>query len=337
MKKGLYKNMIKRFLCFFAVIAILLSFTSCGGDASKSSQGNILDISDPEPGDIYAEIKFLNYDEKVIFKLFPGIAPEGVEEFTTRAERGFYDNRNIHRIVPDFIIQGGSINFDGSDGNIQPGELFPIETSPYARNFYGAISLVADANMLNYCQFYIVTNKNPVDINAEIQKVEDLLRGNQGTLTEEARTRHQKNLNVMQAIPENVRQLYLTRGGAPHLDDNTTVFGQLVSGGEVLDAIANVHVAAGNLVDDYAGIMSKPTEEIIIESITIIRFAPLEDDADITTTRRGGGNRPPDPDDDISIDIDLNDPVLPSDDDEDEDGEEPEEFQEPDDDGNQSE
>ncbi|MCL2697395.1 MAG: peptidylprolyl isomerase [Oscillospiraceae bacterium] len=298
--------MKKCLLCFLLAAALLLS--SCKNDAASGSVGNISDLSEPGPGDIYAEIKFLDYSEKVVFKLFPELAPVAVEEFTTRAERGFYNGRNIHRVIPDFIIQGGSVGFDGTEGNVELGELFTVESSPNARNFYGAFALVSDEFMFNYCQFYVVVNKNPVDIEAEIEVIESYLESGR-ELTPEARTRLQINLDIMKSIPENIRQQYLSRGGLPHLDGSVSVFGQLVSGGAVLDAIASVYVAGGNPSDDELGIMSKPVEEIIIEYIKIIRIPPLEDEeeeAQVTTARR---TETPPPSNDGSISIDLNEPA----------------------------
>jgi peptidyl-prolyl cis-trans isomerase B (cyclophilin B) len=140
--------MKKRLLCL--TLAALMLFTACNSNSGITPVGNVSDLTDPAPGDIYAEIKFLDYEEKVVLKLFPDIAPVAVEQFTARAERRFYNDRNIHRVIEDFIIQGGSINFDGTEGNVEFGELFTVESSPDARNFYGAIAFVADELMFNY-------------------------------------------------------------------------------------------------------------------------------------------------------------------------------------------
>jgi peptidyl-prolyl cis-trans isomerase A (cyclophilin A) len=318
--------------CLLLAVSLLLA--ACGGTPADASKGNIGDLSEPGPGDIYMEIKFLDYSERVVFKLFPELAPVAVEEVTKRVERGFYDGRNIHRVIQDFIIQGGSVNFDGTEGNVELLELFTVESSPYARNFYGAIALVSDELMFNYCQFYIVVNKKPVDIDAEIEIINELLQGGR-ELTEEARARLQTNLNVMTAIPDNIKQQYLTRGGIPRLDGSVTVFGQLVSGGSVIDAIAASQVAGGNPMDDAEGIMSKPTEEIIIEFIEIIRIPPLSDEEEVAvTTPRATTTTPPPNDGTISID--LNEPPpgeqLTDDDDDIEDDEADDDETEPDDD-----
>jgi cyclophilin family peptidyl-prolyl cis-trans isomerase len=305
--------MKKRFVCL--IIAAVMLLTACGsGSGDEAARGNITELTDPAPGDIYAEIKFLDYEQEVIFKLFPELAPIGVEEFAVRAERGFYNNRNIHRVIQNSLIQGGSVNFDGTEGEVEFGELYPVESSPYARHFYGALSLVADEAMFNYCQFYVVVNKIPVDIDAEIEVIETFLEN--GQLNEYAQARLRINLNVMKAIPENVKQQYLTRGGTPHLDGTATVIGQLVSGSEVIDAIAASVVAYGNAIDDADGTPSKPVEEIIIEYIKIIRIPSDEEEPEEEAAPRRRETPQTNPQDELTIPVDLDDPILPSDDEE---------------------
>jgi len=274
-----------------AIILTALPLTACSGEDSDEFLGNIYEITIDQPGDIYAVFKFLDYPQEVTFKLFPEIAPEAVEQFITRAERGFYDRRNIHRVIPNLLIQGGSVNFDGTDGAVEEKEFFKTETSEYARNFYGALCMAADARNRNYCQFYIVTNNESADIDADIAKIEELLDDSERPLNDSARARLETNLQKLKAIPENVRQLYLTRGGAYQFDGETTVFGQLVGGSEVIEAIATTEVVAGNQLDDENNIKSKPVEEIIIESVKIIRI-PLEEEIpeETTRSRRGGLN-----------------------------------------------
>jgi cyclophilin family peptidyl-prolyl cis-trans isomerase len=312
------------------MLAAVLLLSACGGKGTERTVGNVGDLSEPGPGDIYMEIKFLDYEEKVMFKLFPELAPVAVEEFATRVERGFYNGRNIHRVIEDFIIQGGSVNFDGTEGNVEFGELFTVESSPHARNFYGALAFVSDEMMFNYCQFYIVVNKNPVDIDAEIEVLEAYLSGGR-ELTQAAKARIEVNLNIMRSIPENIKQQYLTRGGLPHLDGSVTVFGQLVSGGDVLDAIASSQVAGGNPTDDADDIMSKPVEEIIIEYITIIRIPPLEDVEEGAAPAAPARTTTPPPNNDGSINVNLDEPAPPPPaDDEPDESEEPENPDEPD-------
>lgn len=313
--------MNKRLLCLFLSVILLFTLTACkkGG---RSAYGNINELSGPNPGDIYAEFEFLDFEEKVTFKLFPQLAPRTVELWVTRAERGFYDGRNIHRVIQDSLIQGGSINFDGTDGNIAPQEFIPIETSPHARHFYGALAMVNMGRDQSYCQFYIVTNNTPRDVDAEIKRIQAILddKDMMPPLNAQARTRLNNDLNALKSIPDNVKQLYETRGGEFGLDGQATVFGQLVAGSDVINAIAKAEVAAGNSIDDERGVRSKPIEEIIIKSVTIIKIPSLEEEEPETTTRgRGDRTTPPvtDPVGDLTETIDLNDPIPPPNEDDD--------------------
>ncbi|MCL2108234.1 MAG: peptidylprolyl isomerase [Oscillospiraceae bacterium] len=288
---------MRRFNCFVMaalVAATLFSFTAC--NRGKELLGNLGEITEPMPGDIYAEFLFLDYEERVTFKLFPDLAPLAVEEFVTRAERGFYDGKNIHRVLPGSLFQGGSINFDGTDGNIENPEYFPVEDSPYARHIYGALAMVNMGNNRNYCQFYVVTNDTPRDIDEEIRSIEAKLDDSDSVtpINNQARQRLTKELSTLKSMPENVRRLYETNGGEFALDGQATVFGQLVVGGSVIEAIAHTEVAAGNSVDDDRGIYSKPTEEIIIKSVTITRI-PLGDEVEEDAAPRGRGGRNTEP------------------------------------------
>ena len=286
----LLKRIVRGLQCFALAAFLILPLTACSGKETKHPQGNIPEPGDPQPDDIYAEFIFLDYsDVTVTFKLFPETSPEAVDWFVTRAERGFYDKKNIHRVINDFIMQGGSINFDGTDGEVENDEYFGIETSENVKNFYGALCMAADPSNRNYCQFYIVTNKNPVNIDDDITAIEELLQDKARPLTEAAKARLEGNLEKLKAIPENIKQLYQTRGGAYELDGLTTVFGQLVSGGEVIDAINSVEVAGGNKMDDDLNIKSRPTNEIIIESVKIRRIPrPEPVTSEATTTKKKG-------------------------------------------------
>jgi cyclophilin family peptidyl-prolyl cis-trans isomerase len=91
--------------------------------------------------------------------LLPEIAPEAVNSFVFLADEGFYDGLTFHRIVEDFVIQGGDPTGDGTGG---PGYSFDIETSP-DRTFDAAGSL-AYANAgpgTNGSQFFVTLGPTP--------------------------------------------------------------------------------------------------------------------------------------------------------------------------------
>jgi peptidyl-prolyl cis-trans isomerase B (cyclophilin B) len=303
-----------RLLSVVLAVLILLTFAACNRNAG-TIQGNIQEIFGEEPGSIYVEFIFLDYpDRPVLFKLFPELAPETVERFTALVERGYYNRRNIHRVIEDWLIQGGSVNFDGTDGAVEEREFLEQELSPNARHFYGALSMAPNSSGLNYNQFFIVTNRNPVDIDADIELLQELLANSDNPMNNQARSRHQRNLDAMKAIPDNIKQQYLTRGGNPSLDNNNTVFGQLVSGHDVIDALNKVQTVAGNPQDDESGVRSKPLEEIIILSAEIIRIPIEEDEPEVTSPPRRGGAAPPPPTDaigDLTERVNFDEPELP--------------------------
>lgn len=90
----------------------MISSAGCSlfGGGSGASSGNIGDITFAD-GDKIAVIEFKDYGT-VKAKLFPDIAPVGVENFIKLAEQGYYDGLKIHRVIQDTYIQGGSLNGD---------------------------------------------------------------------------------------------------------------------------------------------------------------------------------------------------------------------------------
>ena len=75
------------------------------------------------------------------FVLFPEIAPKAVENFTTHAQNGYYDGLVFHRVIKDFMIQGGDPTGTGCGGESIWNKSFEDEFSVEARNYYGALSM----------------------------------------------------------------------------------------------------------------------------------------------------------------------------------------------------
>jgi peptidyl-prolyl cis-trans isomerase B (cyclophilin B) len=86
-------------------------------------------------------------------ELYPDDAPKTVENFVTLADKGFYDGLTFHRVIPDFMIQGGDPTGTGSGG---PGYQFEDEQNshPVAR---GALAMANAGPDTNGSQFFIVT------------------------------------------------------------------------------------------------------------------------------------------------------------------------------------
>lgn len=282
--KGMVIGMSKFFrkaAAFIATAVMLVSVTACGDD---SAVGNLGDVK-LEENDVYAVIKIMDYGE-ITAKLFPTAAPESVKRFIEFAERGYYDGKTIHRVIKDYMIQGGSLNGDGSDGNVPDAQYVPVETSNAAYNFYGALCFAASKKG-SYSQFYIVDNHEPQDIDAVISKLTSQLADEELTkrLLESDKKYYQEYLDKLKAIPAEVKEKYARVGGLYDLDGTNTVFGQVIDGYDVLKAITSVEVVSGNKIDDKVNTPSKPIDSIIIESIKIIHIEP-EVSEETTTTKK---------------------------------------------------
>ena len=133
--------------------------------------GNVGDVT-IESGDTYAVITVQNFGA-ITVKLFPEAAPEGVQIFTDLANSGYYNNTEIHRVVADYMFQGGS---QSGDGTLVEGDLtFDVEYNTNMRSYYGALCFDS-ANTVNNTQFFIVNKKSYTPMSATLeQEVNELL------------------------------------------------------------------------------------------------------------------------------------------------------------------
>jgi peptidyl-prolyl cis-trans isomerase B (cyclophilin B) len=168
-------------------------------------------------------------------KLFPEQAPKTVENFITHSKDGYYDGLKFHRVIKDFMIQGGDPNGNGMGGESIYGESFEDEFSPELFNLRGALSMANAGPDTNGSQFFIV-QKSDID-----PKLEDQMKS--------------------AGFPAEIIDAYMENGGTPWLDQKHTVFGQVVEGMDIVDKIANVEVGANDL----------PKEDVVIESIKVVK------------------------------------------------------------------
>ncbi|MBR5089426.1 MAG: peptidylprolyl isomerase [Ruminiclostridium sp.] len=267
---GKMLRIMKRAAAFLLTAVMIVSAASCGEEPITGNLGEVK--REENANEVYAEITVRDFG-KITAKLFPGAAPNAVERFTENAELGYYDGTTIHRIIPNYVIQGGSLNGDGSDGNVPDSLYLPVETTNVTFNFYGALCLAASKKGC-YSQFYIVNNHEPQDIDAVIDKLTEQLSDETfaSRLLEEDKKKYQDYLDKLKAIPKEVKEKYKRVGGLYDLDGTSTVMGQVIDGYDVLKAISAVEVVAGNKSDDKAGMPSKPLDPVIIERVQIIRI-----------------------------------------------------------------
>ena len=107
-----------------------------------------------------------NYGD-ISMKFFPEVAPKAVASFKALAKAGRYDDTIFHRVINNFMIQGGDYtNFNGTGGESAFGEEFDLEVSDYLSNIEGAVAMANRGPGTNGSQFYInQVNNNYLDGN----------------------------------------------------------------------------------------------------------------------------------------------------------------------------
>ena len=100
---------------------------------------------------------------EIVVQLFPEQAPKTVENFVALAEKGYYNGVVFHRVIPDFMIQGGDPTGTGMGGESSFGGNFADEFSPELFNINGALSMANAGPDTNGSQFFIVTNEHVDD------------------------------------------------------------------------------------------------------------------------------------------------------------------------------
>lgn len=221
-----------------------------------ASQGDtITQLDPPAQGEEIAVMHTSMGDIKI--KFFPEEAPKAVENFKTLAKEGYYDGITFHRVINDFMIQGGDPTGTGSGGESMYGEYFEDEFSPNLYNFRGALSMANAGPNTNGSQFFIVQAKT---VTEGYWDYIDEIVAEYGT--ENVLYNSQTGNMVKVNYSDEARQIYNEIGGTPHLDYGHTVFGQVFEGMEVVDAIASVAVDEND----------KPADDVIIESITFENY-----------------------------------------------------------------
>lgn len=254
------------------------SDTNSGSVSNADIAGNVGDVA-PKTGDLIAEIE-INSFGTIRAVLFPDAAPTGVENFKLLADAGFYDGLTIHRVVSDFMFQGGSLNGDGTGGDaLVNGGSFGIETANNMRHFYGALCY-ANAAGTNTTQFYIVNNNEPTDISAinpdDLQYVAEQFELAAAASANEPNAFAYYNsqaeyyetiIKWLKNATDDIKSKYNEVGGTPTLDGNYTVFGQVYDGFDVIESVSAVKVE-----DNGMGEVSKPVQEITIASVKVYEY-----------------------------------------------------------------
>ncbi|HFI0420742.1 TPA: peptidylprolyl isomerase [Streptococcus suis] len=187
-----------------------------------------------------AAVKIKTTQGDITIKLFPEQAPLTVENFLTHAKNGYYNGTIFHRVIKDFMIQGGDPLGNGTGGEsiwagkgttIDAGYGFKDEISAFLYNIRGSLSMANAGAGTNGSQFFI--NQNTTDMSSQLSS---------------------------SSYPGKIIEAY-KNGGNPNLDGKHTVFGQVIEGMDIVDKIATVETDSSD----------KPKTDVKIEAIEILK------------------------------------------------------------------
>lgn len=200
-------------------------------DETEISIANFKMFEKPYPGEEIAIMDVKNFG-KIKIKFYDDIAPKAVENFKELAKGGYYNNVTFHRVIEDFMIQGGDPTGTGSGGESFFGEDFGPEYKDGYFPYRGTLCMASVQGIENSLssQFFIVQA---------------------GPET--------ASLDQAGSLPKSIKDLYMEKGGTPHLYKQHTVFGYVYEGMNIVDKIAKTKTDEND----------KPLKDVIIKNIKI--------------------------------------------------------------------
>ncbi len=192
-------------------------------------------MAKPEAGETVAIIHIKEYGE-VKVKFFEEVAPKAVQNFVTHAKEGYYDGVTFHRVINQFMIQGGDPEGTGMGGESIWGTDFEEELSPELVPYRGSLCM-ASRGLENSpslgSQFFITQAKYDDQMASYMQGY---------------------------GYPADLLEEYKNYGGYLSLYGQYTVFGQVYEGMEIVDRIAAVQTDESD----------KPVQDVVIEKVDVI-------------------------------------------------------------------
>ncbi len=243
---------MKKLLSVLMIVTMMFSLVSC---AKKDPATEIRNQFDPPAkGEEYVVMDTSMGEIKI--RLFPAAAPKAVENFVELSKKGYYDGLKFHRVINDFMIQGGDPKGDGTGGESVWGKPFEDEFSPDIRNYRGSLSMANSGVNTNGSQFFI----NQAKPNAEqFKQMIDMYFNSQEEVIATDKDGKDVKLKDVLPISQAVHDKYVEVGGNFSLDYKHTVFGQVFEGMDVVDKIAAVEKDSND----------KPLTDVIINKIKI--------------------------------------------------------------------
>lgn len=286
-------NMKKRSIRLFSAVLpafLLLSLAGCSADEPTNHIGTQyadkaygFQLEAPAVGEQVAVMHTSKGD--ITLRFFPEAAPKAVQNFKEHAENGYYDGLTFHRVIQDFMIQGGDPKGDGTGGESIWGGKFEDEFDQKLLNLTGAVSMANAGTNTNGSQFFI--NQSSAEaFGSRDDYTEEAMQEQYQVLYEQLANMYGSMFTnqfkdwksyyesqytetyVYNWIPDEVWDLYEKYGGNISLDGawrrsgGHTVFAQVIQGMDVVEAIAKVKT------DDA----DKPVEDVTIDSIELVEY-----------------------------------------------------------------
>lgn len=262
------------------------AYVEPGENGSRSDKPLGFQFELPQIGEEIAVLTVKDYGD-IRIRLFPEEAPIAVANFKSLINAGYYDGLTFHRVIADFMIQGGDPNGNGTGGQSAWGEDFEDEYNTNLLHFRGALAMANSGPHTNGSQFFIntastnsFTDKSVVS--SYSQRYEQYKTQYQSTFESQYgdqwedlfNTWYKSNVSSVifdvEKVSDEIIQMYNEKGGNMYLDGalsalqtGHTVFGQVFEGMEIVDAIQEVEVDSST---------SKPTTEIVIEKAQIVTY-----------------------------------------------------------------
>lgn len=195
----------------------------------------------PEEGETIAIMHVKNYGD-IYIKFFEESAPKAVENFVTHAKEGYYDGVTFHRVMNEFMIQGGDPDGTGMGGESIWGKDFGEEIDEAIKPYRGTLCMASKGT------------KNTPSL------------GSQFFITQAHYNENMEAYMEYFGASQSLVEAYKKYGGDIvdlYYGDLYTVFGQVYQGMDVVDKIAAVETNAQN----------KPLEDVVIENIEISTYS----------------------------------------------------------------
>lgn len=278
--------------------ALLLSFTACANASTQSNENIAMTQTETNTQRQDSLVEIQTSAGRIVVRLF-GDTPKHQANFLKLVREGMYNGTLFHRVIDKFMIQAGDPDSKNAASGqmLGSGDVgYKIDAEiVYPKHFHhrGALAAARQGDQVNPqrassgCQFYIVTGDSVNEMTLQQMAQRELAMKKQAEFQRLAQERMDKiremqmagdgeGLNKLQRelieqveakfkdekaeIPEEVVAKYREVGGAPHLDGQYTVFGEVVEGMDVVTKIENAQTDRND----------RPVEDIRILSMKVL-------------------------------------------------------------------